>query len=123
VALNEEEMQEDVILLLDTYFVVLEWYGESIKGWHENKYHEQEGYEHIAELLNSPKVDIDFIMKSRFPVPNYYLVHPYHSKERYLKSRVNPKKSLGEEHENMLTDDSDLKGFTQHLIRVVVRQS
>lgn len=122
-ALNEEEMQDDVILLLDTYFVVLEWYGESIKGWYENKYHEQEGYEHIAELFNSPKVDIDFIMKSRFPVPNYYLVHPYHSKERYLKSRVNPKKALGEEHENMLTDDSDLKGFTQHLIRVVVRQS
>lgn len=33
-------------------------------------------------------------MSSRFPVPNYYLTHPAHSKERYLKSRVNPKKGL-----------------------------
>ena len=54
-----------------------------------------EEYENIRELFNSPKVDIDYIMKYRFPVPNYYHVHPYHSKERYLKSRVNPKKSLG----------------------------
>lgn len=116
-------MKDDVILLLDTYFVVVEWYGENAKNWEDNKYHEMEGYEHIAELFNSPKIDIDYIMKYRFPVPNYYRVFPYHSKERYLKSRVNPKKGLGEEHENMITDDSDLKGFTQHLMKVVVRQT
>ena len=87
-------MKHDVILLLHTYFVVLEWYGNTTKSWQEAGYHEQEGYEHIAELFNSPKVDINYIMQYRFPVPNYYLVHPYHSKERYLKSRVNPKKSL-----------------------------
>lgn len=40
-ALNEEEMQDDVILLLDTYFVVLEWYGATTKSWHEAGYHEQ----------------------------------------------------------------------------------
>jgi protein transport protein SEC23 len=39
VPLNEDEMKDDVILLLDTYFVVLEWYGETVKSWHENKYH------------------------------------------------------------------------------------
>jgi hypothetical protein len=27
VPLDEEEMQDDVILLLDAYFVVIEWYG------------------------------------------------------------------------------------------------
>ena len=61
-------------------------------------------------------------MKSRFPVPNFYHVHPYHSKERYLKSRVSPTKVLAEAHENMLTDDSDLRGFMQHLARVVARE-
>jgi hypothetical protein len=60
-------------------------------------------------------------MESRFPVPNFYKVHPGHSKERYLKSRVNPKKST--ENENTITDDSDLKGFMHHLIKVVVRQN
>jgi hypothetical protein len=60
-------------------------------------------------------------MASRFPVPNFYRVHPGHSKERYLKSRVNPKKEV--ENENTITDDSDLKGFMHHLIKVVVRQA
>ena len=41
-------MKDDVILLLDTYFVVLEWYGANAKSWEDNKYHETEGYEHIA---------------------------------------------------------------------------
>jgi hypothetical protein len=74
-------------------------------------------------MIESPKQDIDYIMSTRFPVPNFYKVHPGHSKERYLKSRVNPTKQGNSEHENMITDDSDLKGFTHHLIRVVVKQN
>ena len=63
-------------------------------------------------------------MKYRFPVPTFYHISPYHSKERILKSRVNPKKGMGEEqHENMLTDDPDLRTFTQHLIKAVVSQN
>lgn len=54
-----------------------------------------EEYEHIAELFNSPKIDIEELMRVRFPVANYYKIEPYHSKERYLKSRVNPKKGMG----------------------------
>lgn len=61
-------------------------------------------------------------MSTRFPVPNYYLTNPAHSKERYLKSRVNPKKGQGVENENTLTDDSDLKTFSEHLVKVVVTQ-
>ena len=61
-------------------------------------------------------------MANRFPVPNHYLTNVGHSKERYLKSRVNPKKSV-EENENTLTDDSDLKAFNQHLIKVVTTQA
>ena len=72
-------------------------------------------------MFESPRQDINFIMASRFPVPNFYRVHPGHSKERYLKSRVNPKKEV--ENENTITDDSDLKGFMHHLIKVVVRQA
>lgn len=33
VPLDEEEMKDDVILLLDTYFVVAEWYGATCKSW------------------------------------------------------------------------------------------
>lgn len=115
-------MKDDVILLLDTYFVVAEWYGATCKSWEEANYHQMEEYQHIAELFNSPKIDIDALMKFRFPVANYYKIEPYHSKERYLKSRVNPKKGMGQQHENMITDDSDLRTFTQHLIKAVVNQ-
>lgn len=48
VPLDEDEMQPSVILLLDSYFNVIEWYGESIQSWWEEKYHEMEGFEHIA---------------------------------------------------------------------------
>ena len=68
-------------------------------------------------------MDVDYIMNNRFPAPNYYLTHPGHSKERWLKSRVNPKKSImGEQNENTITDDSDLKAFTEHLVKVVTSQ-
>ena len=89
-------MVPNVILLLDSYFNVIEWYGEDVQYWWDEKYHENEEYEHIAELFKSPKQDVEYIMANRFPVPNYYLTNVGHSKERYLKSRVNPKKELGE---------------------------
>jgi protein transport protein SEC23 len=40
VALDEEEMRDDVILLLDSYFNVIEWYGETVFQWLKEKYHE-----------------------------------------------------------------------------------
>jgi protein transport protein SEC23 len=80
-------------LLLDSYFNVIEWYGEHVQNWNEEKYHENPDYPHITDLFDSPTQDINYIMATRFPVPNFYKVYPNHSKERYLKSRVNPKKS------------------------------
>lgn len=80
VALDEEEMQEEVILLLDSYFNVIEWYGAHCQNWLEEKYHESPDYQHIADLFDSPTQDINYIMASRFPVPNFYRVHPGHSK-------------------------------------------
>lgn len=46
-ALDEDEMQDNVILLLDSYFNVIEWYGASVQKWWEDKYHEMDGYEYI----------------------------------------------------------------------------
>jgi protein transport protein SEC23 len=114
-------MQDEVILLLDSYFVVLLWYGQSIRNWEQNGYHEMEGYEHIRDLMNAPNEDIDYIVSTRFPTPNFYKTFPSHPKERYLKSKVNPKKT-GEENENLITDDTNIKAFTECLIKLVVTQ-
>lgn len=39
VSLDEEEMQDEVILLLDSYFNVIEWYGANCQNWEEENYH------------------------------------------------------------------------------------
>ena len=44
VPLDEEEMKDDVILLIDTYFAVAEWYGATVESWKENSYDQLEGY-------------------------------------------------------------------------------
>ena len=62
VSLAEEEMQDEVILLLDSYFNVIEWYGTNCQNWLEEKYHESPEYAHIAELFEAPTADINYIM-------------------------------------------------------------
>jgi len=53
--------------------------------------------------------DVKLIMEDRLPVPTFYETYPTHTKERYLKSRVNPSNS-GELKESGLyvTDDASL---------------
>lgn len=89
-------MSDQVILLLDCYFVVMVWYGATSKDWEDKGYHELEEYQHLQSFFNAPNEDVDYIMRARFPAPVFYKTFPNHSKERYLKSRVNPKKT-GEE--------------------------
>ena len=60
-------------------------------------------------------------MGSRFPGPAFYHCYPGHSKERFLKSKVNPTKN-NEENENLITDESDLSTFTKYLVDVIVNE-
>lgn len=83
-------MKEDVILLLDSYFIVLVWYGSHIYTWKQDKVFEQEEYSYLTELFTNPIDDSSSIMYERVPVPNFYETFKGDGKERYLKSRVNP---------------------------------
>lgn len=51
VVLDATSMQNDCILLLDTFFYVAIWKGSTIVSWEDAKYHEQEGYEGFNGLL------------------------------------------------------------------------
>lgn len=73
-------MSENVILVLDSYFNVVEWHGETIRAWIDAKYHQMKEYAHVTELVESPRQDIEYLMSSRFPTPVYYLTHRNHSK-------------------------------------------
>lgn len=55
--LDSVSIAPDVVLLLDTYFHVLIWHGETVAAWRKAGYHEQEGYEHIKEQIEKPVGD------------------------------------------------------------------
>jgi Gelsolin repeat len=57
VLLDSVSIKPDVILLLDTFFHILIFHGETIAQWRKAGYHEQEGYENFKELLEAPVVD------------------------------------------------------------------
>jgi protein transport protein SEC23 len=57
VLLDSISIQPDTILLLDTFFHTLIFHGETVAAWRKAGYHEQEGYENLAKLLQDPQED------------------------------------------------------------------
>ena len=57
VLLDSVSIKPDVILLLDTFFYILIFHGETVAQWRKAGYHEQEGYENFKELLEAPVAD------------------------------------------------------------------
>ena len=55
--LDSVSIAPDVVLLLDTFFHVLIWHGETVAAWRKAGYHEQEGYEHIKAQMEKPVGD------------------------------------------------------------------
>lgn len=122
VNLDQAAMQNKVVLLLDTYFQVITWKGDHIKKWIDQGYHLQEEYASLKELIEAPLEDVKLIMEDRFPVPIFFETHEGHTKERYLKSRVNPSGNNMELQDSghHITDDASLKLFMDHLIKLAV---
>jgi len=57
VLLDSVSIKPDVILLLDTFFHILIFHGETVAAWRKAGYQEQEGYENFKELLEQPVAD------------------------------------------------------------------
>lgn len=57
VLLDSVSIKPDVILLLDTFFYVLIFHGETIAAWRNAGFHEQPNYENFKVLLENPTVD------------------------------------------------------------------
>ena len=57
VLLDSSSIQPTHILLLDTFFHILIFHGETVAEWRKAGYQEQEGYENFASLLDQPKED------------------------------------------------------------------
>ncbi|XP_013105347.2 protein transport protein Sec23A isoform X1 [Stomoxys calcitrans] len=134
VLLDTSSIQPDRILLMDTFFQILIYHGETIAQWRALKYQDMPEYENFKQLLQAPIDDAQEILQTRFPMPRYIDTEHGGSQARFLLSKVNPSQT----HNNMyaygqppigqsmdggapvLTDDVSLQLFMEHLKKLAV---
>jgi protein transport protein SEC23 len=131
VLLDAASLKPNVILLLDAFFHVVIWRGETIQAWYDAGYQEKEEYANFKVLLQAPAEDAKQILNDRFPVPRYIQTNAGGSQARFLTSKVNPSttytsSSAGgfgpvSDSSVVITDDVSLKVFMEHLIRLAVQ--
>merc|ERR1719235_1977658 len=90
VLLDAGSLKPNVILLLDAFFHVVIWRGETIQAWYEAGYQDKEEYANFKTLLTAPAEDAKQILGSRFPVPKFIQTNAGGSQSRFLTSKVNP---------------------------------
>lgn len=122
VLLDSVSIQPDVILLLDTFFHILIFHGETVAQWRKAGYQDQEGYENFKALLEAPKVDAQDLLIDRFPIPRYIECDQGGSQARFLLSKLNPSTTHASnspygapQGTAIFTDDVSLKVFMDHL--------
>ncbi|XP_069807474.1 protein transport protein Sec23A [Dendropsophus ebraccatus] len=127
VLLDSSSILPDRILLMDTFFQILIYHGETIAQWRKAGYQDMPEYENFRHLLQAPVDDGQEILHSRFPMPRYIDTEHGGSQARFLLSKVNPSQT----HNNMygwgqetgapiLTDDVSLQVFMDHLKKLAV---
>lgn len=126
VLLDTSSIQPDRILLMDTFFQVLIFHGETIAQWRAAGYHELPEYENFKQLLEAPVTDTNEILQTRFPVPRYISTEQGGSQARFLLCKVNPSQTHnnamygGDGGAPVLTDDVSLQVFMEHLKKLSV---
>ena len=133
VMLDASSLKPNIILLLDSYFNVVIWKGETIQTWFEQGYHEREEYANFKTLLEKPELDAKAITGDRFPVPRFVSCNQGGSQARFLTSRVNPSVTHNTQQNTgygaapandssmVLTDDVSFRVFMEHLVKLAVQ--
>lgn len=126
VLLDAGSVKPDALLLLDTFFHVLVFHGETIVQWRNAGYQDQPEHVHFKNLLQAPKDDAQAIMEQRFPVPRYIICDQHKSQARFLMAKLNPSIT----HNNpdsygsgaaVFTDDVSYSVFMDHLMKLAVQ--
>ncbi|RLN50366.1 hypothetical protein BBJ29_006461 [Phytophthora kernoviae] len=122
--LDAASVRSDTILLLDSFFYVVVFHGDTIAAWRDQKFHEDPSHENFKNLLEAPQADAQLIMDSRFPVPRYVVCDQHKSQSRFLMAKLNPSvthNSMDGQGEVIFTDDVSLKVFMEHLMNLSVK--
>ena len=128
VLLDSMSIRPDVVLLLDTFFHLLIFHGETIAQWRKAGYQDQEGYENFKEILEAPQADAQDLLMDRFPIPRYIVCDQNGSQARFLLSKLNPSTThmtggaygTAAPGTAIFTDDVSLQVFMEHLKRLAV---
>ncbi|KAI9842346.1 MAG: GTPase-activating protein S23 [Thelocarpon superellum] len=128
VLLDSTSIQPDHILLLDTFFHILIFHGETISEWKKVGYQEQDGYENFRSLLEKPKEDARELIQDRFPLPRFIVCDAGGSQARFLLSKLNPSTThtsgayggVSQTAQTIFTDDVSLQTFMDHLMKLAV---
>jgi protein transport protein SEC23 len=133
VLLDATSVRGDCVLLLDTFFQVLVFHGETVANWRDNKWADQPGYEQwgveFKRLLNAPQEEAAEVMAARFPMPRYILCDQHKSQARFLMARLNPSITHTSDNSGMgvgaavITDDVSYSVFMEHLIKLATQSS
>lgn len=125
VMLDATSIRPDCILLLDTFFHVVVFHGETVAAWRAAGYQNTEEHINFKNLLDSPQLDAQMTMTSRFPVPRFIVCDQHKSQARFLMAKLNPsithhtgEVGMGQA---MLTDDVSLRVFMEHLMKLAVQ--
>jgi len=126
VLLASTSVQPDKILLLDTFFRIIIFYGETIANWRNAGYAEDPKHQNFKFLLNKPKEDANNIMKNRFPMPRFIECDQHSSQARFLLAAIDPvvthtSTNATSKGEVVFTDDVNLKVFMEHLKKLAVQ--
>jgi protein transport protein SEC23 len=125
VLLDSASIQPAHILLLDTFFQILIFHGETMAEWRKAGYQEQEGYENFNAILDAPKEDARELVQDRFPLPRFIICDAGGSQARFLLSKLNPSTThasggyggVSQTAQTIFTDDVSLQTFMDHLMK------
>jgi protein transport protein SEC23 len=123
VMLDAMSCQPNRILVLDTFFNIVVWYGSTINKWRENGVHLKPEYDYFAQLLQAPVVDAQELIKDRFPYPMFIECVQDGSQERFLLAKLNPSVTHASDQpgeQPIFTEDVSFKVFMKHLRRLAV---
>ncbi|KAH7094840.1 protein transport protein SEC23 [Paraphoma chrysanthemicola] len=128
VLLDSSSIQSETVLLLDTFFHILIFHGETMAEWRKAGYQDQEGYENFRTLLEAPKEDAKELIQDRFPLPRFIVCDAGGSQARFLLSKLNPSTThttgsyggVAQTAQTIFTDDVSLQTFMDHLMKLAV---
>ena len=90
VQLDTSALHSNRILVLDTFFHIVVWYGATLAKWKQAGYHLKPEYDYLKQLFAAPLADAAVVFADRFPYPRVIQCVEKGSQSRFLMAKLNP---------------------------------